>query len=88
MHPLPCRGAVYLAVLALLTAQPSASTGFAYLLLYNLMFILPLVAVLIMTSSRPTLNWLAHWNLHYKEWVRLALGSAVVVMGLFILATV
>lgn len=84
----PCSGAVYLAVLALLAAQPSALTGFAYLLLYNLMFILPLVAVLIMASSRPTLNRLAHWNLHHKEWVRLALGSAVVAMGLLILATV
>jgi hypothetical protein len=31
---------------------------------------------------------LAHWNLHHKEWVRLALGSGVVVMGLLILATV
>jgi len=39
-------------------------------------------------SARPTLNRLAHWNLHHKEWVRLALGSGVVAMGLVILATV
>ncbi len=45
-------------------------------------------ALLIAASARPTLNKLAHWNLHHKEWVRLALGSGVVLMGLLILATV
>lgn len=84
----PCSGAVYLAVLSLLSMQSSALVGFAYLLLYNAMFILPLVALLIAASARPTLNRLAHWNLHHKEWVRLALGSGVVLMGLLILATV
>ncbi len=84
----PCSGAVYLAVLSLLAMQSSALIGFGYLALYNLMFILPLVALLIAASARPTLNKLAHWNLHHKEWVRLALGSGVVVMGILILATV
>lgn len=84
----PCSGAVYLAVLSLLAMQSSALVGFGYLVLYNLMFILPLVALLIAASARPTLNKLAHWNLHHKEWVRLALGSGVVVMGILILATV
>jgi len=84
----PCSGAVYLAVLSLLSMQSSALVGFAYLLLYNAMFILPLAALLIAASARPTLNKLAHWNLRHKEWVRLALGSGVVLMGLLILATV
>ena len=84
----PCSGAVYLGVLSLLALQPTALLGYAYLVLYNIIFILPLVVILIAASSRPTLNRLAHWNLHHKEWVRLALGGGVVVMGLFILITV
>lgn len=84
----PCSGAVYLAVLSLLAAQPTMLLGYGYLLLYNVVFILPLMAVLIAAASRPTLNRIAHWNLHHKEWVRLALGGGVVVMGLLILATV
>lgn len=84
----PCSGAVYLGVLSLLALQPTKMLGYGYLLLYNLVFILPLVVILIMASARPTLNRLAHWNLHHKEWVRLALGGGVVVMGLLILATV
>ncbi|MCC6611852.1 MAG: cytochrome C biogenesis protein [Anaerolineae bacterium] len=84
----PCSGAVYLAVLSLLALQPTALLGYFYLVLYNVVFILPLVVVLLAAASRPTLNRIAHWNLHHKEWVRLALGSGVVAMGLLILATV
>ena len=84
----PCSGAVYLGVLSLLALQPSAWLGYSYLVLYNLIFVLPLVVILVAASARPTLNRLAHWNLHHKEWVRLALGGGVVVMGLLILATV
>lgn len=84
----PCSGAVYLGVLSLLAMQPTAALGYGYLLLYNAVFVLPLVVILIAASARPTLSRLAHWNLHHKEWVRLALGSGVVVMGLLILYTV
>jgi cytochrome c-type biogenesis protein len=84
----PCSGAVYLGVLSLLALQPTALQGYAYLVLYNVVFILPLVVILIAAAARPTLNRLAHWNLHHKEWVRLILGGGVVAMGLLILATV
>ncbi|MFA5873879.1 MAG: cytochrome c biogenesis protein CcdA [Anaerolineales bacterium] len=84
----PCSGAVYLGVLSLLALQPTALLGYGYLVLYNIVFVLPLIGILIAASARPTLNRLAHWNLHHKEWVRLVLGAGVVVMGLIILATV
>lgn len=84
----PCSGAVYLGVLSLLALQPSALLGYSYLVLYNLIFVLPLVVILSAASARPTLNRLAHWNLQHKEWVRLAPGGGVVAMGLIILATV
>lgn len=84
----PCSGAVYLGVLSLLALQPTALLGYAYLVLYNFIFVLPLVAILALAAARPTLNRLAHWNLNHKEWVRLALGGGVVIMGLLILATV
>ncbi len=84
----PCSGAVYLGVLSLLALQPTALLGYAYLVLYNVVFILPLIVILIVASARPTLNRVAHWNLHHKEGVRLVLGGGVVAMGLLILATV
>jgi cytochrome c biogenesis protein CcdA len=79
---------VYLAVLSLLALQPTALVGYGYLVLYNVVFILPLVGILVLASARPTLNRLAHWNLHHKQWVKLALGGGVVAMGLLMLAVV
>jgi cytochrome c biogenesis protein CcdA len=84
----PCSGAVYLGVLSLLALQPTALLGYGYLVLYNFVFVLPLLGILVLASARPSLNRMAHWNLHHKEWVRLALGGGVVIMGLLILATV
>jgi cytochrome c biogenesis protein CcdA len=71
-----------------LALQPTALLGYAYLVLYNMVFILPLVVVLVAASARPTLNRLARWNLHHKESIRLAMGGGVVAMGLLLLATV
>ncbi|HAM54860.1 MAG TPA: hypothetical protein DDZ42_19710 [Candidatus Rokubacteria bacterium] len=84
----PCSGAIYLAILALLAAQPSAIVGFGYLTLYNVMFVLPLVVVLLAASARPALNRLAHWNLHHGARVRLVLGGGTVLLGFVILVTV
>lgn len=84
----PCSGAVYLGVLSLLALQPTALQGYTYLVLYNVVFILPLIVILIAASARPSLNRVAHWNLHHKEAVRLVLGGGVVAMGLLILVTV
>ncbi len=31
----------------------------------------PLIVILVAASARSTLNRVAHWNLHHKEWMRL-----------------
>src|SRR5574338_993118 len=42
----PCSGAVYLGVLSLLALQPTALMGYGYLVLYNIIFVLPLAGIL------------------------------------------
>lgn len=84
----PCSGAVYLSVLAMLSLQETFVRAFAYLVLYDALFVLPLGVILAAASARPTLNRLAHWNLHHREGVRLGMGLGVCALGLFILATV
>ena len=84
----PCSGAVYLSVLAMLSLQETFVRAFAYLVLYNALFVLPLGVILVAASARPTLNRLAHWNLHHREGVRLGMGLGVCALGLIILATV
>lgn len=84
----PCSGAVYLSVLAMLSLQETFLRAFAYLTLYNALFVLPLGVILVAASARPTLNRLARWNLHHREGMRLGLGVGVCALGLIILAIV
>ncbi len=83
----PCSGAVYIAIISLLALQESFALSYGYLLIYNVMFILPLVAILLASSSRPGLNRMARWNLHHRDGIKLGLGGGVVLLGLAILAT-
>ena len=81
----PCTGGIYLGVLALLSAQTTAGSGFGLLVLYNVMFVLPLVAVLVLVTSRPTYRAVARWHLRTKNIVKVALGGVMLALGLFTL---
>ncbi|MBI4491650.1 MAG: cytochrome C biogenesis protein [Chloroflexi bacterium] len=83
----PCSGAIYLAVLGLLATQATLLTGLAYLVLYNLLFVLPLVLLLAVAGSRPVFNRLGRWQLHHRGELKLGLGLVAVAMGLLLLAT-
>ncbi|GFP39531.1 hypothetical protein HKBW3S47_01229, partial [Candidatus Hakubella thermalkaliphila] len=48
----PCSGGIYVAVIGLLASQKSYFQGLGYLLAYNVMFILPLIAILALASNR------------------------------------
>lgn len=85
---IPCSGAVYLAILALLAAQREPLTAYAYLLLYNLLFIAPLLAILAFASSRPVLVRLSRWQREYRERVRLVMGAGVTALGLMLLTVI
>ncbi len=83
----PCSGAIYLGVLALLATQTTYLEGFGYLVLYNAIFVLPLLAMLVVASSRVVFNRLGRWQLHHRAQLKLGLGVAAVLLGLALLTT-
>jgi cytochrome c-type biogenesis protein len=83
----PCSGAIYLGIVAVLHASGGGVTGLALLGLYNLAFIAPLLAMLALISDRRVLGRLGRWNRANSPWVRLAIALAVIAMGLGLLAT-
>ncbi len=83
----PCSGAIYLGVLGLLASQATYVEGLAYLLLYNAIFVLPLLAMLAAASSRRVFNQLGRWQLHHRAQLKLGLGVAAVLLGLALLTT-
>ncbi len=84
----PCSGGIYLAVLGLLSLQSTLVQGLLYLLLYNLMLIMPLAAVLLLSSNRIVVDKMVAWQSKNKTSVRLIMGSFMVVMGFVILLMV
>jgi cytochrome c biogenesis protein CcdA len=83
----PCSGAIYIDIVAVLHASGGGVTGLAMLALYNLAYIVPLVALLAAVSNRRVLGRLGRWNQANSPWVKAGLALAVVVMSLGLLIT-
>ncbi|MBI2625369.1 MAG: hypothetical protein HYW70_03505 [Candidatus Nealsonbacteria bacterium] len=80
----PCTGGPYLMVLGLLHDQATYFKGVGYLLLYNLIFILPLVLMLFMASDKLLLERVSSWQQSERKTMRLGAGIAMVMLGVII----
>lgn len=80
----PCTGGPYLMVLGLLHDSATYYQGFGYLILYNLIFILPLIIMLFMASDRAVLEKLEKWKREKFGALRLSGGIAMVLLGALI----
>jgi cytochrome c-type biogenesis protein len=83
----PCSGAIYLAIVAVLHASGGGITGLALLALYNLAYIAPLVLLLAAVSNRRVLGRMGRWNRANSPWVKAGLAIAVVAMSFGLLVT-
>ncbi len=82
----PCTGGPYLMVLGLLHDQTTYAVGLGYLMLYNLIFVLPLVLILLVSSDKTLLAKVEAWKKQKMKTMRLGGGSAMVVLGLIVFA--
>jgi cytochrome c-type biogenesis protein len=77
----PCSGAIYLDVVAVLHASGGGLTGLALLALYNIAFIVPLLILLLAVSNRRVLGQLGRWNRANSPWVKVGLSLLVIAMS-------
>lgn len=82
---IPCAGGIYVAVTSLLAAKTTYFVGFLYLLLYNAMFVLPLLILLILAANPLTLAKLAEWRKINEKAEKLVMGILLLVLGAGIL---
>lgn len=80
----PCMGGPYLMVIGLLRDQVTYFAGFNYLLLYNIILIVPLVAVLYIASQKVLLQKMEEWKNTNMDGVRLWAGLAMIIIGILI----
>jgi cytochrome c-type biogenesis protein len=83
----PCSGAIYIDIVAVLSASGGGPTGLALLALYNIAFIAPLVVLLGAVSNRRVLGQLGRWNMANAPWVKAGLALIVIAMSFGLLLT-
>ena len=81
MVELPCTGGIYLAILGMLGDRMTIAEGIPYLLLYNLIFVLPLILILLVMYWGGTPERMEVFRSGSKRWVRLAMGLVMVALG-------
>lgn len=84
----PCSGNVYLAVLALLSSRAELGEALGYLVVYNLAFVVPLIALLGAAATPAAMRTLARWQLHNRASLKLALGVTTALVSLAALAVI
>jgi cytochrome c biogenesis protein CcdA len=83
----PCSGAIYLEIIAILHASGGGVTGLAFLALYNVAFILPLLGLLLAVGNQRVLGRIARWNRSNSPWVKAGLALAVIAMSFGLLVS-
>jgi cytochrome c biogenesis protein CcdA len=77
---LPCTGAPYLAIITVLSLNFNFS-AFLLLLLYNLIFVMPLIIILLLVAFGMKVNKIKKWKQNNKGYMRFAIGLSLIALG-------
>ena len=82
---LPCTGGIYLTILSLMSSTMTLSEGIPWLLLYNFIFILPLILILLAVVFGIPPERVNTWRLENRRMLRFAIGLAMILVGILII---
>src|SRR3989344_2119977 len=83
----PCMGGPYLMVIGLLRDQATYFVGFSYLVLFNIILAIPLLAVLFVAADKKVVDTVQEWKRTNMKGVRLWAGVAMIILGILIFFT-
>ncbi|WP_048151429.1 cytochrome c biogenesis CcdA family protein [Methanolacinia paynteri] len=82
---LPCTGGIYLAVLSLLSSEMTFREGMPYLVLYNLMFVLPLVVIVALVYSGLSPAAVDEFREKHRREMKVILGIILAFIGFYVI---
>ena len=82
----PCTGGPYLTVIGLLHDSKTYWSGSFYLILYNLIFILPLVVILLVASNRDLVDKVQSFQKSNKKYMKIVAGIIMIILAFVILS--
>ncbi|HUQ84919.1 MAG TPA: GAP family protein [Candidatus Limnocylindrales bacterium] len=77
---LPCTGAPYLAIITLLSLNFNF-TAFMLLIIYNIIFVMPLVVILLLVAGGMKVDKIKKWKQNNKGYMRFAIGYMLIALG-------
>ena len=80
---LPCTGGIYLGILGLIS--DGGSLGIFYLVIYNLIFVLPMILITWLVARGTRVERVNVWVQNNKKYMRLAAGVIMVLLSLVLL---
>lgn len=86
LYEFPCTGGPYLMILGLLHDKESFWSGLGYLILYNALFVLPLVIILLISGSKFVLDKVQAWKSSETKNMKFWGGVITIILGLIIFA--
>ncbi|HLD07293.1 MAG TPA: GAP family protein [Candidatus Nanoarchaeia archaeon] len=78
---LPCTGFAYLAVLGLVSLSGVTISNLSLLIIYNLIFVLPLLVILWFVYRGASTQKFERWRQRHKKWMRLAIGLTLLALA-------
>lgn len=78
----PCAGAIYLATISMLSIKATFWAGVGYLTVYNFMFVLPIIIVLIIAANRKVLKKIGEWHEKNMKYFGLFMGSTMTLIAI------
>ena len=83
LFELPCTGGIYLGILNMMSKN--STFALSYLLLYNLIFVLPLIIITFLIYKGMSPGTLQKWTSREKKWMKLGSGIIMIALGIYIL---
>jgi len=84
----PCTGGVYVSILGLLAFKETLSRGLAYLFIYNLAFVLPLLIILLFACNKRLISFsLTKWRKHKYRTMKLMSGLIMIALSTLLIST-
>jgi len=85
---LPCTGAVYIAVLSLMSLAGVTLKYAWFLVLYNFLFVLPLFIILFLVAKGREAHRFEEWRQRHKRDMRLLTGLVLIGLGIWMISYV
>ena len=82
---LPCTGGPYLAITTLLAKVGFSLKVFLLLVLYNFIFVLPLIVILLLSYFGISTKKISAWKNEKKKWMRLFIGIVMIALGVLLI---